>query len=77
MPRLPRKHGRMTTGDALRRKMALKGYSSRRLSMESGVSESTIRRLMQTDMTGNLATWTAILAVLDTDINEIMGGTDG
>lgn len=74
MPRLPRKHGRLTTGEALRRSMAACGYSSRQLSVESGVAESTIRRLMATDMTGNLATWTAILAVLGGDINEILGG---
>lgn len=74
MPRLPRKHGRLTTGEALRRSMASRGYSSRRLSAESGVSESTIRRLMDTDMTGNLATWAALLAVLRDDINNILGG---
>lgn len=50
--------------------MAEKGMSKNRLSIESGVSKSTIRRMCSGHRVGTFDSWARVLSALGADAND-------
>ena len=57
--------------------MQEKGISKKELIRRTGLSESTITRIMRRDMVGNLWTWNAVCDAIGITMNDILEARDG
>jgi transcriptional regulator with XRE-family HTH domain len=66
-----------TTGEELRKTLETLGVSVMELEERSGLSRSTIYRVMSGDDLGSLHTWRVIAEALGVPTSELIGELDG
>lgn len=69
--------GEGTTAYRLAKIMQEKGITDNKLSVDTGISYTTIRRVKSGDQIGFAATWKTICDYLGVGMDDIFGGEDG